>query len=119
MKKIFLLFILLSSLTFSLKVTNTDPIDFGVVVEGDKGASVKNVKIAVKGSKGKVVEIIVPEKYDLDGNTMTINVENKSITLDENGLGAFNLNVDLKLTNISSYQTLVDELSVKIKYLDK
>ncbi|MCK5779570.1 MAG: hypothetical protein KAH04_01015 [Psychrilyobacter sp.] len=119
MKKIIFLFLLLSSLTFSLKITSIDPINFGVVVEGDKGTAVKGINIAIQGSKGKVVEIIIPEEYDLDGNTMVITVEKKTIILDDKGLGIFSLDIDLKLTNITSYQTLVDKLDVKVKYLDK
>ena len=117
MKKLILLFMLLSSLTFALEITSIDPLDFGVVVTGDRSVTLKNVGVYIDGSSGKRVEIIVPSTFKIDGNTMTIRPRQQVIILDENGYGEFRLDMVLNLTNINEYKTLTDNLTIKVRYI--
>ncbi|MCS5421066.1 MULTISPECIES: hypothetical protein [Psychrilyobacter] len=118
MKKLILMFFLVMSFSFSLEISSVDPFDFGVVVEGDRSVSLTDVGVYVEGKSGKMVEIIVPETYDLDGNKMTIRPREKMIKLDGNGNGKFRLDIKLELNNISAHETLTDNLSIVVRYLD-
>ncbi len=54
MKKVFVLFLLLVNISFSLKVISVEPIDFGSVIKGEN-SKLEGVKIEVRGSSGKKV----------------------------------------------------------------
>ncbi|UUV18785.1 hypothetical protein NRK67_16080 [Fusobacteria bacterium ZRK30] len=116
MKKLILLFFLVMSFTFSLEISSIDPLNFGTVVEGDRSVSLTDVGVYVEGKSGGVVEIIVPEAYDLDGNKMIIRPRRKEIKLDGNGRGKFRLDIKLELNNIQGRRTITDNLSVKVRY---
>lgn len=118
MKKIIMLFMLTITTAFSLEIQDIDPLDFGEVVAGDRRVSLRGVKVYVKGDPNRSVEIVVPKRYELDGNEMTIDVEREEIVLDNGGRGRFRLNVDLKLQNTREYKTLTDRLYVKVRYSD-
>ncbi|OQY41824.1 MAG: hypothetical protein B6227_03995 [Fusobacteriia bacterium 4572_74] len=118
MKKLILLFFVVVSFSFSLEISSVEPLNFGVVVMGDREVSLTDVGVYVEGKSGKKVEIIVPEIYDLDGNKMTIRPREKVIRLGDSGRGKFRLDIKLKLENIKEYKTLTDNLSIKIKYVD-
>ena len=117
MKKLVLLFMLFGSLTFALEITSIDPLDFGTVVAGDRSVSIRNSGIYVEGSPGKQVEIIIPETYKLNGNTIIIRPKERIITLDENGEGVFRLDLTLNLSNIEEYETLTNNLTIKVRYI--
>lgn len=118
MKKIILVFFLMVSFTFALEISSVDPLNFGVVVVGDREVSLTDVGVYVEGKSSKRVEIIVPETYDLDGNKMDIRVREKTIMLNERGTGKFRLDIKLKLDNIKEYKTLTDNLSIKVRYVN-
>lgn len=118
MKKLILMFFLVMSLSFSLEISSVDPLNFGVVVEGDRSVSLTDVGVYADGKPGERVEIIVPETYDLDGNKMTIRPREKVIKLDGSGRGKFRLDIKLELKNRQEYKTITDNLSIKIRYLD-
>ncbi len=118
MKKIILLLFLITSLSFSLEITSVDPLNFGVVVAGDRDVSLTNVGVYVEGKSGKRVEIVVPETYDLNGNSMSIKVREKIIRLNNRGTGKFKLDIKLDLNNIQEHKTIKDNLSVKVRYVD-
>ncbi|MEI6856991.1 hypothetical protein [Psychrilyobacter sp.] len=119
MKKIILLlFILMTNLSFSLEIISVDPLNFGIVVEGDKTVSLNGIGVYVDGKAGGIVEIIVPETYDLYGNRMTIRPKKKVVKLDGSGRGKFRLDVKLKLKNRQEHKTLTDNLSIKVRYVD-
>jgi len=119
MKKLILIFFLVMSVSFSLEITDIDSLDFGVVVAGDKNVSLTNVGVYIEGNPGKEVEIIIPETYDLKGNSMSIRMRENKIILNGEGRGKFRLDIKLKLNNISGNETLTDNLSIKVKYTDK
>jgi len=116
MKKLILLLFLITSLSFSLEITSVDPLNFGVVVEGDRNVSLTNVGVYVDGKAGKTVEIVVPDNYDLSGNKMIIKTRKKTIKLDGNGRGKFRLDIKLELNNIQGRKNITDNLSVKVRY---
>jgi len=118
MKKLILMFFLMVSFSFSLEISSVDPLNFGVVVAGDRGVSLTNVGVYVEGKAGKRVEIIVPETYDLDGNRMSIKVREKIIKLNGGGTGKFRMDIKLKLENTREYKTITDNLSIKVRYID-
>lgn len=118
MKKIILLLFLITSFTFALEISSVDPLNFGVVVEGDRSVSLNDIGVYVDGKSGGVVEIIIPEVYDLDGNKMTIKPRDKVIKLDGNGRGKFRLDIKLKLNNIKGRKTITNNLSVKVRYVN-
>ena len=118
MKKIVILLFLVMNISFSLEISSVDPLDFGVVVVGDRNVSLEDVGVYVEGKPGRNVEIIVPEIYDLDGNKMRIRVRQKQVRLDGGGKGKFRLNIELKLDNIGEYKTITDNLSIKVRYVD-
>ena len=118
MKKMILVFFLVFSFAFSLEISSVDSLNFGIVVEGDRSVSLSDAGVYVEGKSGGVVEIIVPEIYDLDGNKITIRPREKVIKLDGNGRGKFRLDMKLELNNIQGYKTLTDDLSIKIRYVD-
>ncbi|MGB6127134.1 MAG: hypothetical protein WBG30_00135 [Psychrilyobacter sp.] len=118
MKKLIFLFFIMVSISFALEISNIDPLDFGVVVEGDKGVLLTNVGVYVDGKSGKNVEIVVPEIYDLSGNKMIIKVREKKIRLDESGKGKFRLDVKLELNNTKGGKSLKENLYVKVLYVD-
>jgi hypothetical protein len=119
MKKIILLFLLVINISFALEITSIDPIDFGTIVIGEKQVSLKNVGVYVDGRSGKEVEIVVPETFTLDGNEIAIKVREKTIILDDDGIGKFILDLDLNLEKIEENETLTDNLSIKVKYVKK
>lgn len=116
MKKIILMFFLIVTFSFSLEISSVDPLNFGVVVAGDKSVSLSNVGVYIKGSPGKHVMIIVPKNYDLDGNKMTIIPREEKIILDGSGSGKFRLDIKLNLNNTIEYRVLTDNLPIKVKY---
>lgn len=118
MKKIILLLFLITSLSFSLEITGVDPLDFGIVIEGDKSVSLTDAGVYVDGRPGKSVEIIIPETYDLDGNKMIIKPREKVIKLDDSGKGKFSLDIRLELKNKQEYKTIVDNLFIKVRYMN-
>ena len=118
MKKIILLFLLIMNLSFSLEILSIDPLNFGTVVAGDRQVSLKGIGVYVEGKSGRKVEIIVPKTFNLEGNTMTIKVKEKQIRLNDRGNGRFILDIDLRLESINKYETLTDNLIVKVKYVD-
>lgn len=118
MKKVILLLFLITSFTFALEISGIDPLNFGVVVEGDKSVSLSDVGVYVEGKSGKRVEIVVPEIYDLDGNKMIIRPREKIIRLNGNGSGKFRLDIKLELNNIKGRKTITDNLSVKVRYVN-
>ena len=118
MKKLILIFFLVVSFGFSLEITSIDPLNFGVVVEGDRSVSLSDAGVYVEGKPGKRVEIIVPEIYDLDGNKMTIRSREKVIKLDGSGRGKFRLDIRLELNNTKEHKTITDNLSIKVRYVD-
>lgn len=118
MKKIILVFFLMISFTFALEISSVDPLNFGTVVEGDRSVSLTGVGVYVDGKSGGVVEIIMPEIYDLDGNKMTIRPREKVIKLDGNGRGKFRLDIKLELNNIKGRKTITNNLSVKVRYVN-
>lgn len=118
MKKLILMFFLVMSFSFSLEITNVDPLNFGVVVVGDKDVSLTNVGVYVDGKSGRTVEIIVPETYDLNGNKMTIRPKRKIVKLDGNGRGKFRLDIKLELNNIRGSNTITNNLPIKVRYVN-
>jgi len=118
MKKLILMFFLLISVSFSLEITSVDPLDFGIVVEGDRDVSLTDVGVYVDGRSGRNVEIIVPETYDLSGNKMIIRPKRKIIKLDGNGRGKFRLDIKLELNNIQAYKTITDNFPIKVRYIN-
>lgn len=118
MKKIILLFFMVVSFGFSLEISSVDPLNFGVVVEGDRSVSLADIGVYVDGKSGRVVEIIVPETYDLDGNKMTIRPVRREIKLDGTGRGKFKLDIKLELDNIRGRSTITDNLSLIVRYVD-
>lgn len=118
MKKVILLLVLMTSFTFALEISSIDPLNFGVVVEGDRSVSLTDAGVYVEGKSGGVVEIIVPEIYDFEGNKMTIRPREKVIKLDGNGNGKFRLDIKLELNNIQGRKTIIDNLSVKVRYVN-
>ncbi|WP_028855390.1 hypothetical protein [Psychrilyobacter atlanticus] len=118
MKKLILIFFLMMSFTFALEISSVDPLNFGTVVEGDRSVSLTGVGVYIDGKSGGVVEIIVPEIYDFDGNKMTIRPKEKVIKLDGSGRGKFRLDIKLELNNIQGYKTLTDNLSIKVRYVN-
>jgi len=117
MKKIILLFMLFGSLTFALEITSIDPLDFGVVVSGDRSVEIRNSGVYVEGKSGRRVKIIIPQIYKLGGNTMVIRPREEVIILDENGEGKFRLDITLNLTNTREYKTLRNDLTIKVEYV--
>ena len=118
MKKLMIVWFLLGTLAFSLEILSIDPINFGVVVEGDKSVSLSDVGIYVDGRAGKDVELVIPDSFDIDGNNMKVKVREKIIKLDGNGRGRFRIDLKLDLDNVHRYDTITDKLSIKVRYLD-
>jgi hypothetical protein len=108
----------MTSLSFSLEITGVDSINFGIVVEGDKNVSLTDTGVYVDGRAGKNVEIIVAEIYDLDGNKMITKPREKRVKLDDSGKGKFILDIKLVLKNKQEYKTIIDNLFIKVRYVD-
>ncbi len=115
MKKVFVLFLLLVNISFSLKVISVEPIDFGSVIKGEN-SKLEGVKIEVRGSSGKKVKIDVPKKYVLDGNIMEISAKEDTIYLGKDGKGSFELDIELEVKETEDYKTLTDSIDIKVLY---